>query len=104
MDGVTIIGTSGEGSLCPNCIIELFLDDKDAINEALVSLGVVTADASGNWTAIIPAELSSSQGIRTTSTTAQYNTIPSMSTGTTTGLSILYVPGYQLCLPMVKGQ
>lgn len=89
IDGVNISGTSGAGSPCPNCVIEVFLDNTDMINEALQSLAVVTADASGNWSAILPTALTASQGLRTTSTTAQYNTIAGMSAGTTTGLSAL---------------
>lgn len=101
IDGVTIRGTSGAGSPCPNCIIELFLDDTDTITEALRSLAVVTANAQGNWTATLSAQLANGQGIRTTSTSAQNNTIPGMSLGTTTGLSVLYVEGYAVYLPVI---
>jgi hypothetical protein len=101
INGKQVSGTSGTGSPCSNCVIELFLEDQDAINEALQSLAVVTANASGNWTATLPAALTASQGLRTTSTTAQNNTISGMSTGTTTGLSVLYVPSYKGYLPIV---
>ena len=90
IDGTTVSGTSGADSPCPNCTIEIFLDDTDTITEALQSLAVVSADASGNWTATLPAALTAGQGLRTTSTTTQNNTIPGMSLGTTTGLSELY--------------
>ncbi|MCA9973946.1 MAG: hypothetical protein KC425_27225 [Anaerolineales bacterium] len=90
VNGTAVSGTAGPGSPCPNCIIELFLDDTDAITEALQSLVVVTAAADGTWSATLPAPLTASQGIRTTSTTAQYNTIPNISAGTTVGLSPLY--------------
>jgi hypothetical protein len=102
IDNTTISGTSGTGSPCPNCIIEVFLEDADAVNEALQSLAVVTADASGNWTATIPAKLINGQGLRTTSTTAANNTITGMSSGTTTGLSTLYGVSYGVYLPLVK--
>ncbi len=102
IDGTAVSGTSGVGSPCPNCIVELFLDDTDTITEALQSLAVVTANASGNWTAVIPTELAAHQGIRTTSTTTQHNIIPGMSLGTTTGLSVLYISNYQAYLPMVR--
>ena len=102
IDGTTVNGSSGTGSPCPNCIVELFLDDSDAITETLQSLAVVTANASGNWTAVLPAELAPGQGLRTTSTTTQHNTIPGMSLGTTTGLSVLYLPGYQIYIPVIK--
>ncbi len=83
IDGTSVSGTSGDGSPCPNCIIEVFLDDTDNIVETLQSLAIATAGANGNWSAVLPFELSNSQGLRTTSTTAQYNTIPNMSAGTT---------------------
>jgi len=107
IDGTTVKGGSGENSPCAGCRIELFLDDTDLITEALQSLDVVTAGADGKWTATIPSKLSTSQGIRTTSTSMKYNTIPNMSSGTTTGLSILYTEsggpggGNQLFMPLV---
>jgi hypothetical protein len=83
IDGTAVSGTNGAGSSCPNCIVELFLDDTDAITETLQSLAVVTANnASGNWTATLPAALTSGQALRTTSTSTQHNTIPGMSLGT----------------------
>ncbi len=100
ISGVTVQGTAGTNSPCPNCIIELFRDDTDNVVEALASLAVVTANAQGNWTATLAAPLAAGQGIRTTSTTAQYNTIANMSAGTTTGLSELYGAGYKVYLPM----
>jgi hypothetical protein len=106
INGQNVSGTAGVGSPCPNCIVELFRDDKDAITETLQSLAVVTANASGNWTAVLPTELTAEQGIRTTSTSAQYNTIPGWSAGTTTGLSVLYTPTpvtieYKVYIPMI---
>ncbi|MBK8986763.1 MAG: right-handed parallel beta-helix repeat-containing protein [Chloroflexi bacterium] len=102
ISGTAVSGTSGAGSPCPNCIVELFLDDTDTITETLQSLAVVTANANGNWSATLPAALTAGQGLRTTSTSAQHNTIPGMSLGTTTGLSGLYTPGYKVYLPMVR--
>jgi parallel beta-helix repeat protein len=101
ISGVSISGTSGNNSPCPNCVVEVFLDDKDTIVEALQSLIVVTAGADGNWSATLPFELSNLQGLRTTSTTAQYNTIPFMSANTTTSLSRLYTEDYSIYIPLV---
>ncbi len=113
IDGTKVKGTNGVGSPCPKCIVELFLDDKDAINEALQSLAVVTANDNGSWSATIPFELNENQRLRTTSTTAKYNTIPNRRAGTTTGLSGLYQAqrpcqgktplGYGICLPTILG-
>jgi len=104
IDDVTVEGTAGANSPCPNCIIELFLDDTDTIIEALASLAVVTADAQGNWTATLAVPLVPGEGLRTTSTTAQWGTIPNMYDGTTTGLSQLYTIDYKLYLPLVSKQ
>lgn len=91
--GKQISGTSGPGSPCPGCIVELFLDDRDGIVEALALLESVTADSNGDWTVELEEELTTAQGLRTTSTSAKFNTIPGLSAGTTTGLSPLYIPG-----------
>jgi hypothetical protein len=90
INGTAVSGASGDGSACPNCVIELFLDDSDAVTETLQSLAVVTATADGGWSATLPFVLAADQGVRTTSTSAQFGTIPNISRGTTTGLSNLY--------------
>ena len=102
ISGTAVSGTAGDGNPCPNCVIELFLDDNDGINEALQFLGTTTANASGNWSFTLAAPLVRGYGIRTTSTTAQYNTIPNMNAGTTAGLSVLYNAGYKVHLPLVS--
>jgi parallel beta-helix repeat protein len=100
--GTAVSGTAGNGNPCPNCVIELFLDDGDGITEALQSLGTTTANASGNWTFTLPAPLASGYGIRTTSTTAAYGTIPNMNAGTTAGLSVIYGVQYKFHIPLAK--
>jgi hypothetical protein len=62
----------------------------------------IAATATGEWTATIPAPLDAGQGIRTSSTSAQYNTIPNMNAGTTAGLSELYLPVHQVFLPLLR--
>lgn len=99
--GTQVTGISGDNSACPNCIVELFLDDNDAITEALQSLAVVTATADGSWSATLPFALAKNEGVRTTSTSAQFGTIPNISKGTTTGLSPLYGIVYKVYLPVV---
>jgi hypothetical protein len=101
MTGTLATGVSGDGSACPNCVIELFLDDNDAITEALQSLVVVTATANGSWSATLPFALAKNQGVRTTSTSAAFGTIPNISKGTTTGLSRLYGIVHNVYLPLV---
>jgi hypothetical protein len=102
ISGTAISGVSGDSSACPNCVVELFLDDNDAITEALQSLVVVTATADGSWSATLPFALTTSQGVRTTSTSAQFGTIPNISKGTTTGLSTLYGVKFTVYLPSVR--
>ena len=99
--GTQVTGVSGDGSACPNCVIELFLDDNDAITEALQSLAVITATADGSWSAALPFALAKNEGVRTTSTSAAFGTIPNISKGTTTGLSRLYGIVYKVYLPVV---
>jgi hypothetical protein len=99
--GTLATGISGDSSACPNCVVELFLDDNDAITEALQSLAVVTATADGSWSATLPFALAQNQGVRTTSTSAAFGTIPNISKGTTTGLSRLYGIVYTVYLPIV---
>jgi hypothetical protein len=89
--GTAVTGTSGLDSFCPNGVIELFLGTENPV-DARQSLAVVTADAQGNWTATLPRPLAAGEGIRTTSTTAQWGTIANLSAGTTTGLSEFYRP------------
>lgn len=99
--GTAVSGTSGQGSPCANCVIEVFLDDSDSVVEALQSLAVVTADANGNWSAVLPAKLPAGHGLRTTSTTSKFNTIQNISANTTSGLSQLYLPQSFLYIPEV---
>lgn len=114
INGRTVSGTSGDpgqpppprppvDSTCPNCEIELFLDNRDGNIETLTSLGTVTADAEGNWTAtnILPeGGLAANQGIRTQSTTAANNTIQNFGAGTTTRVSRdLYGPAGVIATP-----
>jgi len=89
IDGVSVSGTAGEGSSCPNCAVELFLDDTDSVTETLESLALVTADGSGNWMATLPAPLADSQGLRTMSTVPDSSTITGLGKGATSRLSRL---------------
>jgi hypothetical protein len=92
IDGVTITGASGENSLCPNCLVDLYLDDNDETDEALEYLGEVIADANGDFTFTLPSPLAPGFGLRTTSTTQSLNIISGMQSGTTTRNSTLYLP------------
>jgi len=98
--GVAVTGTSGAGSPCPYCTVELFLEDTDTVVEALESLVVATADGNGDWSAILPAPLLDGQALRTMSTVPDDWTITALYEGTTSNLSGLY-GGVSLYLPFV---
>jgi CSLREA domain-containing protein len=101
INGRTVSGSSGDRAVppaphqpfdcdCPNCVIELFLDDRNGNRETLTSLGTVTADAQGNWTAtnILPeGGLGANQGLRTQITTAANGTIQGFNAGTSSRVS-----------------
>lgn len=92
IDGVNISGESGEDSPCPNCLIDLYLDNDDDVADALVYLGTVTADGEGNFTFTLDEPLAEDEGIRTMSTTQALNVIPGMPSNTTARNSVLYLP------------
>jgi hypothetical protein len=91
-NGTTVMGTAGDGSPCPGCLIDFYLDDGDAIGEALVHLGSVTATADGNFSFDLPQPLTEGMGIRTSSTAQDAGIIGSYGSGTTTRISKLYLP------------
>jgi hypothetical protein len=101
VSGTTVSGTSGDGSFCPLCKVELFLDDTDGVTEALQPLVMVTANASGNWQATLPAPLEGGQGLRTMSTVPDDFTIVGLDEDTTSNLSHLQAAIYQAYLPIV---
>jgi hypothetical protein len=101
VNNTAVSGTSGTGSPCPGCTVELFLDDADAVTETLQSLAVVTANGSGNWTATLPAPLETGQGLRTMSTVPDNFTITGLDAGTTSNLSPLQAVLYRIFLPLV---
>jgi len=100
VSGTSVTGTSGHGSPCPFCDIELFLDD-DEITEALHPLATTTANGSGEWHATLLAPLVSGQGLRTMSTVPDNFTITGLHTGTTSNLSTLQGTGNQTFLPLI---
>jgi hypothetical protein len=104
IEGTAISGRAGANSPCANCIIEIFLDDRDTTAETLQSLAVVTADADGKWDASLPSELTEDQGLRTLTTTVQNEQIPGMSAGTTSQLSELYGTQHTIYLPCIVSQ
>lgn len=77
----------GDPSPCPNCLIDFYLDDSDAEEEALAHLGSTMANANGDFTFNLAAPLANDFGIRTTSTSQANDVIPNTWAGTTSTMS-----------------
>ncbi len=90
--GTAVTGTAGEGSPCPGCIVDIYLDDTDEVAEALEHLGSATANGSGNWSFTLPQALTDSQGLRTISTVQSSGIISGKGAGTSAQNSVLYTP------------
>lgn len=100
IDGTAVTGISGEGSPCPNCIVDLYTDDADGKQEALTYVGSAIADGNGNWSFTLPAPLTAGAGLRTMSTPQNSSIIGSYGAGTTTGISERYVEEKKVYLPL----
>ena len=93
INGVSISGGNDPSNIdqqeseCPNCIIDFYLDDNDANEEALLHLGSTAADGNGNFNYTLSSPLDDGFGIRTTSTTVADNTIPHTWSGQTSEMS-----------------
>ncbi|MEM7134138.1 MAG: hypothetical protein AAF702_48050 [Chloroflexota bacterium] len=92
IEGTSVSGKSGADSPCPNCVIELFLDDLDNQQEALEMVGTATADANGMWSTTLTKAVPDGMALRTTSTTQDVNIIGTLDRGTSTKMSGLQVP------------
>ncbi len=92
LEGLVVSGTSGDGSPCPGCTIDLYLDNGDGNQEALQYMGSATADGNGDFSITLAAPLPDGQGIRTGSTTQSSGVIGNFGAGTSTKLSKLYLP------------
>ncbi len=77
----------GDPSPCPNCLIDFYLDDSDANEEALAHLGSTLADANGDFTFNLPGLIPDGFSIRTTSTSQDDDVIPNTWAGTTSSMS-----------------
>lgn len=88
--GTLVTGTSGVGSSCPDCVVEVFLDDLDTVQECTLFKSHVTADGSGNWSTFFSTPLTALQGLRTMSTVPDGFTITGLKAGTTSNISQLY--------------
>ena len=93
ISGVNISGNShpsnifGDPSPCPNCLIDFYLDDADANQEALEYLGSTQADSNGDFDFVLASALPDDFGIRTTSTSVADDVLPNAWAGQTSEMS-----------------
>ncbi len=93
VNGTLVTGSSnssnimGNPSPCPNCLIDFYLDNSDANEEALVYLGSTLADNNGDFTFNLAGPLPFGFGIRTTSTAPADGIIGNTWAGTTSTMS-----------------
>jgi CSLREA domain-containing protein len=73
IEGTSVTGISDDD--CPYCYVDVYLDDDDPWTEALEYWGTTTADAQGDWTFVLPRELTANEGLRTISTARNYGVI-----------------------------
>ncbi len=93
VSGMTVTGTAAAGSPCANCIIDFYIDDMDANDEALAYAGSLTANGSGNFSGTVLATPGIDQGFRTMTTSVLSNQIGSTFAGTTSEPSSTLYPG-----------
>ena len=91
INGLNVVGTNGDSSPCPGCLIDFYRDDSDEIGEALEYLGNTTAAGDGSFSFQLPQALPAGSGIRTSSTTQAANVIANYGAGMTTKVSKLYM-------------
>ncbi len=95
VDGTQVVGETEEGYDCPNCLVELYLDDLDDGQDALELLTTATIDdvaGIARFTATMTSQLPDNRGIRVAATTQDDYVIGDFLAGTTTKLSPAYGP------------
>lgn len=95
IDGLTVVGETETGYDCPNCLVDLYLDDLDDEQDALELLTTAVIDAitgTARFTATLPAALPADHGIRVAAVTQEDYVIGDFLSGTTTMLSPAYAP------------
>ncbi|HNT74577.1 MAG TPA: hypothetical protein PKH77_06125 [Anaerolineae bacterium] len=106
IDGLTVIGETEVGYDCPNCLVDLYLDDLDDEQDALELLTTAVIDAitgTARFTATLPAALPANHGIRVAAVAQDDYVIGDFLSGTTTMLSPAYAPDATFTRPLVPG-
>jgi len=112
IDGTSVTGTNGPDgvippnetfpSTCNGCTIEVFADDTDDTIETLELLGTTTSSTTdGTWSLTLSRELNTGEGLRTISTTSEFDQIQNLVAGTSTGVSVLYSSAETVYLPLI---
>lgn len=114
IDGVTVRGGAAPGSPCAGCLIDLYRDDADGIQEALEHLGTATANAGGSFVFTLAQPLPEGSAIRTNSTVSGGSAASAanaaqaagaqvdLPAGSSSRLSGLYAPERTIFLPIVE--
>ncbi|MCP4539363.1 MAG: hypothetical protein GY832_19680 [Chloroflexi bacterium] len=95
ISGTLVVGETQVGSDCPNCLVELYLDDLDDEQDALELLKTAVIDnvaGTARFTATLDAPLPANHGIRVLATTQDDNIIADYWAGTTVMMSPAYAP------------
>jgi hypothetical protein len=95
IDGTLVVGETEVGSDCPNCLVELYLDDLDDGQDALELLDVAVIEnvtGTARFTANLASPLPANHGIRVVATTQDDYVIGDYLSGTTTLMSPAYAP------------
>lgn len=95
IDGLTVVGETETGYNCPNCLVELYLDDLDEGQDALELLTTAVIDniaGTARFTATLPYALPADHGIRVVAITQNDYVIGDYLAGTTTIMSPAYGP------------
>jgi hypothetical protein len=88
ISGTEVSGISDDD--CPYCFVDVYLDDDDPDTEALTHLGYATATVGGDWSFTLPRVLTDAEGLRTNSTTRDFDVIEHFEAGTSSGFSMLF--------------
>jgi hypothetical protein len=113
ISGTSVSGTNGPDgiippsttfpSTCNGCTIEVYADDADSNVETLELLGSTTSSSTdGTWSLTLSRELASGEGLRTISTTSEFDQIQNLVAGTSTGVSELYIANNVVYVPLVE--
>ncbi len=95
ISGTLVVGETEPGSDCPNCLVELYLDDLDDGQDALelLKIGVIdNVTGTARFTVTLDSPLPADHGLRVLATTQDDYVISDYLSGTTVKMSPAYAP------------